>query len=91
MPRVGQRPRDTEAESSKRMARTEFEAGFRSSRKGNYWRRWEGRTLTIFRRDDNTFSWVIAGDDGPRFSPSKYETEVEAMSSLASELEVGEW
>ena len=70
----------------------EFEAphAWKRSRKGNLWRNWRGVTLTIYGRSDGWYGWVIADEDGPRYSPSGYETEAECMDALGSELEVGE-
>jgi hypothetical protein len=67
-----------------------FRAGFGRSKKGNLWRHYEGRNLTMFRRRDDSYAWVI-GDDlegGPQFSQDSWETEADAMEDLARELEI---
>lgn len=70
---------------------TSFETGFRRSKKGNLWRQYDGQTLSVFPRSDDTFGWCIAsGDDDKQFSSRGYETEEEAIEALATELGVGE-
>jgi hypothetical protein len=64
----------------------EFEAGFRRSQKGNLCRQFEGLTVTVFRRPDDTFGWCIADGDDVRFSPGGYEDEGSAMYALGEEL-----
>ena len=83
---------DPEAERMKATlaARDKFVAGFRRSAKGNLWRQFEGLTVTVFKRDD-CFHWCIAGPTDKRFSEFNYEDEEEAVSSVASELEIGQW
>jgi hypothetical protein len=65
-------------------------AYWQRSKRGNLWRLWEGRTVTVFVRTDEFYGWSIADDNGPRFSRGGYETEDEAMDALAEALWVGE-
>jgi hypothetical protein len=73
----------------------EFGAGFRRSRKGNLWCPWgEGPdqvTVTVFSREDPYgdlyWCWCIADHGGPTFGPH-YDSEEEALASLADELGV---
>jgi hypothetical protein len=73
-------------------ARAEFTAAFRRSSRGNLWRNYEGRTVTVFSKcdpdGDVRYSWVIndPGADGPRYSPETYPTEQDALDALADEL-----
>ena len=62
--------------------RAGFLAGFRRSKRGNLWRHYEGRTLTVFRRDRGGFAWCVADGEEPRFSPLAYGTEREALDAL---------
>ncbi|MCA9078250.1 MAG: hypothetical protein KDA93_24695 [Planctomycetaceae bacterium] len=70
----------------------EFKAQFTRSRRGNIWRTWQDRCLTVFRRDDEYYSWCIASssDDEPEFSPKKFVTQKEALDDLAQRIEL-EW
>ena len=72
----------------------EFESSlsWHRSKRGNLWRNWKGKTLTIFRRTgDGFFGWCIANEDERQFSSGGYETEADAMRALVSELGVGEF
>ncbi len=84
-------PTRQEREIADRLAqRAEFEAGFRRSKKNNLWRHLEGMTLTIFGREDERFGWCIVDAEGERqFSRGSFETEADALGSLAEELEIG--
>lgn len=83
MPRIGQPTR--KQNGAKQWS--EFESGFRRSRRGNLWRTYDGVTVTIFRREGGSFGWCIAvADDDKRFSSFAYETEEEAMESLWREF-----
>jgi hypothetical protein len=66
-----------------------FENGFRRSRRGNAWRTFRGKTVSIFRRDDDYFGWSIADSKNVRYSHEGYEEEEEALAALAEELNVG--
>jgi hypothetical protein len=88
MPKAPQR-RDPAREAAL-AERTEFEAGFRRSKKGNLWRHFEGMTLTIFGRDDERFGWCLVDAEGDkRFSRGSYESEEDALGSLADDLSIG--
>jgi hypothetical protein len=50
--------------------------------KGNLWRRYQGKLLTIFKQG-KWYSWCInAGPKAVTFSPRSYRTEGEALRSL---------
>jgi hypothetical protein len=70
-------------------AREEFEGGFKRSQKGNLWRTWQGMTLTVFRRDDDSFAWCVVDADGERrFSRGTYEDESDAIGGLADAVDL---
>jgi hypothetical protein len=51
----------------------DFKAGFRLSKKQNWWREYRGRTLTVHRRGRDRWSWCIAGAYGPTYSHVQWE------------------
>ena len=70
-------------------AKQRFLRCFQRSRKGNLWQElpeFDGRNVTVFRRDDGFYSFVIADMDGPHFSSRKYQTERGAMLGLWEHL-----
>ena len=68
--------------------RTEFQHPifWKRSKRGNLWRRWRELIVTVFKRDGDRFGWSIADGEGPRFSSRAFDTEADAMSSLAEEI-----
>jgi hypothetical protein len=67
-------------------AMRQFEAGFTRSKAGNLWRKWDGDTVTVFKRHGR-YSWVIAtADDEKQYSPETFATEADALSRLSFEL-----
>jgi hypothetical protein len=68
---------------------TQFEAGFKRSKKGNLWRHYDGQTACVFSRDDGYFGWSISGNDSQRFSRGGYQTEEEALGALGETLGIG--
>lgn len=90
MPRVELTGDDAFVEAALR-ARDGFDNGFRRSKRGNLWRNWEGKTLTIFKRDDGYFGWSIADNNGVRFSPGGYGSEAEAAGGLWDRTEGRRW
>jgi hypothetical protein len=73
-------------------ARSEFEAGFKRSKKGNLWREFHGLIVTVFRaKDTERFRWSISDPEGVRFSDCSYESESDALSAVESELEGYDW
>ena len=85
-------PRSRDREIADAMAAIEaFEnpAAWRRSSKGNLWRTWEDRTVTIFYRN-RRYHWSIADEEGPQFSTGSYGDEADAMSGLGEVLGVGE-
>lgn len=66
-----------------------FADGFARSRKGNLWRTWEGKTVTVFAREDGGFAWCIADDEGQlQYSSWVYEDEQEAIIGLEIVFEI---
>jgi hypothetical protein len=64
---------------------------WRRSQKGNLWQRLDdGRAVTVFERDDGTYSWCIADEDGPTWSRSRYGTEEEALEAVEARLDEGD-
>ena len=64
-------------------------SAWKRSKKGNLWRNWEGKTVSIFERDgDGYYGWCIADREGQRFSRHGAETEEDAMDDLAEALDV---
>ena len=63
-------------------ARREFEEGFKRSRKGNLWRVYNQRTISVFKHIDDCYRWSIADELGLRFSQVSYPTEEDAMDAL---------
>ena len=46
----------------------DFCDGWKRSRKGNLWRLFDGKTLTIFCREDEYYGWCVADGKTTRFS-----------------------
>lgn len=69
------------------VARAEFKAGFKRSKKGNLWREYEGLNLSVFQRQEGGYDYSIADEYGPRYSQCEWETELEALNALARELD----
>ncbi|KKN04011.1 hypothetical protein LCGC14_1101740 [marine sediment metagenome] len=90
MPKIGE-PRRTDTVEDVLQELDEFRESFARSRKGNLWRHWEGKTLTVFKRKDGYFGWCVSDSEGTRFSRGAFEEEVDAVDALADELGVGEW
>jgi hypothetical protein len=68
-----------------RRARLTFAAGFRRAKRGNLWRVWSGITLSVF-RGRGGYWWCAADGEGPRYSPTHYATEGEALAGLWEEV-----
>jgi hypothetical protein len=72
----------------------EFEnpAAWRSSKRGNVWREYDGRVLTIFRRRGR-YRWAIGATEEweTQFSEESYSSEAEAITALRETLGVGEF
>jgi hypothetical protein len=67
-----------------------FRDGFKRSRKGNLWRLWDGRTITVFQRRDGRFGWCISDHAGQRWSPWQgWADEQSALEGLWRELDPG--
>jgi hypothetical protein len=65
---------------------TRFVTGFRRSHRGNLWQRWEGMSVTVFKRSDDLFAWCISTDSRTSYSNEQFETERGAIESLCCEL-----
>ncbi len=65
---------------------SDFQCGFRRSKRGNLWREYSGLTLTIFKRKDGFYGWCIAAADSPQFSPHSFGSEKEALADLFAEV-----
>jgi hypothetical protein len=80
MPRIPQPTREA-------VLRKQFAAGFRRSRRGNIWRKYDESTVTVFKRDDERFGWCISrSEDDVEFSPDDYASEEEAVDSVGAIL-----
>ena len=92
MPRVGEpiRPEPEPKPDPRLVERTEFESGFQRSGRGNLWRYWEDRTVSVFKRRDDRYGWCIAsGDYQKEWAPESYESEDDALGALRYALGVG--
>jgi hypothetical protein len=88
MPRVSQSSRDREVQMAlARIADFESPAAWRRSAKGNLWREWEDKTVTIFQRK-GLFHWCVADGEETRYSREEYETEDDARMALCEFLGV---
>jgi hypothetical protein len=88
MPKIGQRSRDREMRLLLAL-QDDFEdrTKWRRSAKGNLWREWEDKVVTIFYRvprygNPGGYSWSISDDDDVLYSDSAYETVEDAMCDL---------
>jgi hypothetical protein len=63
-----------------------FSEGFSLSRKGNLWRMWNGKTLTVFPDGAGRWTRCIADSKGHRFSPRRYSDREMALSTLLGEV-----
>ena len=89
MPRV-QTESQSVRDARERQAALDYFANspaWRRSAKGNLWRRWEGKSVTVFRRADGSYGWCFAGCRFNRYSEYPYETEEEAIEFLARAVE----
>lgn len=62
---------------------------WKRSAKGNLYRRWGALTLTVFARGSGRYGYCISfrGSAAPRFSPTSFATEEEAVDAVRIELE----
>jgi hypothetical protein len=96
MPRIGEtikrlREGQVEVVLTAKLAREQFDAAFSRSRKGNLYRHWEDKTISVFRRGDGRYLWSIAGASGVRYSSCSYEEEEDALGALWRQTEGQEW
>jgi hypothetical protein len=71
MPKIGEPGREQVRLREARAAWAEFEAGFARSRRGNLWRQWAGKTVSVFRRRDGYYGLSIADEDGMHHPPQQ--------------------
>lgn len=64
-----------------------FRETFDYSKKGNLWRKWGDLVLTIFTDDWGRYSWCAATDEGKSYSQRKYNSEEDALQSLANAVD----
>ena len=91
MPRIETEDRDAEVEAQL-TAWESFIDGrqWKQSVKGNWWRQWQGLTLTVYLNKFGRWQHCVADPDGPHWSPNAYDSEDEAMESLFYELTGGD-
>jgi hypothetical protein len=95
MPKLGKQHPERREHEQRQRERDSFEAGFRPSRAGNPWRKFDGRTVTIFTRDDEDgdligYGWCIsAGAQQTEFSQDEFDSVEDAMEDVADRLGVG--
>ncbi|MCI0643210.1 MAG: hypothetical protein L0Y72_06540 [Gemmataceae bacterium] len=89
MPKVGQLNDDDDFKAAM-AAREEFESGFKRSKRGNLWRYWQGKTLTIFKREDGCYGWCVSFQGDVRFGGG-YEDEPWALAALWDATEGENW
>ena len=85
MPRI---PTERDREVRAALAAVEeFEdpAAWHRSRSGNLTRRWDDKTVTIFRRHGQ-YRWSISDEEQTRFSRQGYEAEEDALIGLREEV-----
>jgi hypothetical protein len=69
-----------------------FIDGFGRSRRGNLWRVWRGRNLTVHTGRRGGYSYCVGSDDeGPRFAGRWFRTEAEAMWALWRAVGEEDW
>ncbi|MEQ8790247.1 MAG: hypothetical protein RIC55_28385 [Pirellulaceae bacterium] len=57
-----------------------FRRGFQKSRKGNYWREYDGAIVVLFRGRDEGWNWlVIHPDKSKQFGSDEYDSRNDAM------------
>jgi hypothetical protein len=61
----------------------DFRTGWKLSKKGNLWRNYEGKTLSVFKREgDAYYAWSIADNEGVRYSQGAFGTQQAALTNL---------
>lgn len=79
---------DLACEQEEAAAFQSFRDRFHRSKRGNLWRRFDDRTLTVFLRNDGLFGVCIASADGPRWGEAGHVNEDDALWALARMLGV---
>jgi hypothetical protein len=83
---------ETDAADEADRAYRGFARGFGRSRRGNLWRVWRGRNVTVHTGRRGGFSYCVSADDeGPRFARRWFDTEDEAMHALWRAVREGGW
>lgn len=90
MPRIDANPDELVGTDAETALLDDFASGFKQSKRGNWWRTWDGLNLTIFRNRYGRWQYCIADSDGPHWSRNAYDSEGEAMESLYYKLVSGE-
>jgi hypothetical protein len=88
-PGGGRHGDDDEHDSHAAAAYARFRRGMRRSGKGNLWCWWGDERVTVFRRRDGRFGWVVSDeDDQPWWSPwAGFATEEAACRALWGALQ----
>lgn len=64
-----------------------FRETFDYSKRGNLWRKWNDLILTIFTDNWGRYSWCASNDGGKSYSQRKYNSEEDALRSLANAMD----
>jgi hypothetical protein len=64
----------------------ELPPGWRLSARGNFWRKWGDKTVTIFRRPHG-YSWCVADASGPAYSQVSYDHPLAAVYAVLRHLD----
>lgn len=89
MPRPLLPPRDSGPEAVADREAFRSPAAWRRSKRGNLWRYWEGKTVTIFARPQGGYAWCVVSGDDKWYSPGGFSTESEALDSVGEAIGVG--
>jgi hypothetical protein len=62
-------------------------SGWKLSSRGNWWRLWGDKTVTIFKRPNGRYAWCCSTAGGPCYSQDNYPTPIAAVQALMKYLE----
>jgi hypothetical protein len=69
-----------------RTKQSDFHRGWKRSLKGNLWREYDGKRISVFPCEDG-YKWCIAySKDERQYSRTVYDSEEEALEALKEEL-----
>ena len=71
-------------EARRRDAEGVFKLGFRRSKRGNLWSKYDGATFTVFPASGGGYSWCIHDGQQVRYSAEVFDYEADALESLTS-------